>query len=269
MTIFHRKYTSRALLCLILAASWTPFRSYSQDSDLFYDPRSEKDEAASKEAAFQVTIDPRHRTSLSAEIVSSITKINKKMGESFHEGEILIELNEVIYVSHLKKAEAALEKARVEWEAKRQLFKDNVASLFELKEAQSNVATAEADLSLAKKNMLSTKIIAPYDGKVVSIDVQEYETPQLGKSLIEIVDDRVLIAKFLIPSTLLKKISPGTKFNILVHETGENVPAEISRIGSIIDPSSGTVKIEADIENDKSDLKTGMTGKALFDFTEP
>jgi RND family efflux transporter MFP subunit len=166
----------------------------------------------------------------------------------------------------MQKAQAALEKARVELDAKKQLFHDNVASLFELKEGEANVATAKADLALAKRNLEGTSVLAPYDGKVIAVSIEEFETPQLGKPLMETVDDEVLIARFLVPSYLLPRLSLGLPFNVVIRETGEKIPVKISRIGSVIDPSSGTVKIEADIDNRHNKLRAGMTGQAVFNF---
>jgi RND family efflux transporter MFP subunit len=214
---------------------------------------------------FQVTIDPRHRTQLAAEIPSPVVKINKKMGEPFKKGEVLIQLDDTIYQANLQKAKSALEKAQTQLDGKKQLFKDNVASLFELKEAESDLATAKADLAIAQKNLNATIIEAPYDGKVVSLDIEEYELPQVGKNLIEIIDDRVLIAKILVPSTLLPKIKVGSDFKIDVREVGRSIDAHISRIGAVIDPSSGTLRIESDIDNTKENLVAGMSGKANFD----
>lgn len=217
---------------------------------------------------FQVTIDPRHRTQLAAEIPSPVLKINKKMGDAFKKGEVLIKLEDTIYLANLNKAKSALEKAKTELDAKKQLFRDNVASLFELKDAESGVATAEADLALAQKNMEATTIEAPYDGKVVSLDIEEFELPQVGKNLIEIVDDKVLIAKILVPSTLLPKIRVGSDFKINVKEVGRAIDAQISRIGAVIDPSSGTLRIESDIDNTKENLVAGMSGRANFEGAE-
>lgn len=214
---------------------------------------------------FQVVIDPRRRTQLAAEVPSPVKKISKRLGENFKKDDILIQLEDTIYQSNLLKTKSALEKAQTELEAKQQLFKDNVASKFELKEAESNVATAKADLSIAEKNLSATIIEAPFDGKVVSLDIEEFELPTTGKNLIEIVDDTVLIAKILVPSTMLPKIKVGTDFTIDVKEMGKTFDAKISRIGSVIDPSSGTIRIEADIDNAEGKLVAGMSGRANFD----
>lgn len=252
----------------MMVGLWMPWPCYSQELSPFYEPApidsSGESPNAAGESSFQVTIDPRHRTSLSADVVSPVVRVNKKMGESFKKGELLVKLQDALFLSNMEKAEAALGKAQVELDAKKQLFHDNVASLFELKEGEVDVATAKADLALAKKNLEAATILAPYDGKVIAVDVEEFETPQLGKSLIEVVDDQVLVARFLVPSSFLPQLAVGLPFTIVVRETGESIPAKISRIGSVIDPSSATVKIEADIDNSPNKLRTGMTGKAIF-----
>jgi RND family efflux transporter MFP subunit len=202
---------------LILAATPSP---PPKSSNPFFEPSVTGFDETNNMNIFQVTIDPRHRTSLSAEIVSTVIKVPQKMGSAFRKGDLLIQLNDVLYQSNLEKAQAALIKAKTELDAKNHLFHDNQGSLFELKEAEANFATAKADLALAQRNFSATKILAPYDGKIISVEIEEFETPQLGKTLIDVVDDKVLVAKFLIPSSYLPKIKVGTPFQIEIRETG-------------------------------------------------
>lgn len=217
---------------------------------------------------YQVVIEPVDRTKLSALVQSPVVKINKKMGESFVKGEVLIQLDDRVVKSNLEKALSALDRAKVEYEAKNQLFNENVASLFELKEAESNVATAHADVVIAQRDFDASSIEAPYDGKVVLLNISEYELPKTGSELIEIVKDDILLAKLLVPSSLLKTIKIGKKFKVNLYGEDQPVIAEIKRIGSVIDPSSDTIKIEAVIDNSQGNLRAGMTGKADLETIE-
>lgn len=221
-------------------------------------------ESSDSKDEHEVIIDPKHKTLLSAEIQSPVSAIHKKMGDSFKKGDILIQLNDIVYQSNIKKARAVTERAKVELEAKKQLFNENVASLFELKEAEANVAIAEAELAIAQRDLESTQIIAPYDGKVVFIAVEEYELPQPGTNLIEIVYDKVLIAKLLIPTSMLNDVKVGKTFRIEVPEAKKTLNAKISRVSSVIDPSSSTFLIEAEIPNEDESLLAGMKGIAHF-----
>ena len=213
---------------------------------------------------YQVVLDPRHKTKLFAEIKYPVTKIMKKIGESFQEGELLIQLEDSVTQGNYNKASAATEKAKAELEATKQLYKDGLSSFFELKEAEANVSSAKAELILAEKNLRASEIRAPYAGVVTSLDIEEHELPQTGKELMQIIDDEVLIAKLLIPSSLLPKIAIGQPITIHIFDLNKTVSAKISRIGGMIDPSSSTIRIEAEIDNDNREFKAGTSGIASF-----
>ena len=260
-------------ICFFMLA--TPLMAATQDSDLVdpysmpLTPYSESLETLHFDGqladTFQVVIDPISRSRLSTEIQSPVVKISKRLGDAFKKGDTLIELDDAVFAYNLKKNEALLEKAVVELEAQQELYDDNVASLFELKEAEANAAIARSDLSFAEKNMDATAIRAPYDGKVVKLDIEEHELPQKGQELVEVINDKVLVAKLLIPSSMINKISIGSPFKIHLPEADQTLDVTISRIGAVIDPSSSTIQIEADINNDNGNLWAGMTGSADFD----
>lgn len=209
---------------------------------------------------YQVFLDPRHRTRLYAEVNTPVTKIYKRMGDTFKKGDPLIEFDKRVYEGVLLKAEAVVGKTETEYQAKKQLYDDNIASFFDLKDAEAEAAAAKADLILAKKNLDASVVKAPYDGKVVNLNIEEHELPTQDKELIEIIDDQVLLAKLLLPSILLPKIHKGESTPIWIREINDTVEGKIIRISPVIDPSSSTVKVEAEIDNSNGRLNAGMTG---------
>ncbi len=217
-----------------------------------------------RDPAFRIVLSPLHRTQLSSQIVSPVLYINKRMGESFKQGDELIQLDDAIFQANLKKAQASLVKAKTELESKQRLFSDRVASLFEIKDAEANVAVAEADLIKAQKELDAAHIIAPYKGKVVAVNIEEHELAEVGKKILEIVEDQKLIGELLLPSNMLPKVAIGQPISILIKETGEPITAKITRIGAVIDPASSTVKVEAEIDNSADKLRAGMSGTATF-----
>lgn len=218
---------------------------------------------------FHVILAPLRRTILSAQISTPIlssqvsapvTAIRKRLGESFKTGDILIELDTTVFFANLEKAFAILARAQASLTAKEQLFKDRIASYLDLKEAQALKATAIAELMLAQNQYDSATIFAPYNGRVITLLIEEFELPQPGQGLIEVEQDDILLAKMLIPSTYYEHVAIGQILPISVKETGTTVDAKIIRIGSVIDPSSSTLAIEAEIMNPDRTLRAGMTG---------
>lgn len=211
--------------------------------------------------SFNTVLEPLHLTVIYAEITSPVVKIHKKMGEPFNEGEVLIELDDRIFEGNYAKALAAVTKFRSELKAKQELYADDALSRFELDEGVAALKAAEADYIIANGLFESTKIKAPYKGRVVKIAVKEFELGQLGKELITLVDDDVLYAKFLVTSDLFLCLKLGMKADIYIKETRDKITTTISRISPIIDPSSSTITVEAKIDNHEHKWWAGMSGR--------
>lgn len=207
-----------------------------------------------------VILEPKDRAVISAEIASPVVRVFKLMGESFEEGDILMKLEDTIYKAAVLRGEALVVKGEALFNAKQQLFIDHISSLVELKDAEAQLASARAELALAQKQLRATTIRAPYRGKVVAVNLLPNELPQPGQPLIEILGDSVLVAKMLVDSMSLNDVKLGNKMDILIRETGQTVQAEIVRIGSVIDPASSTIKVDAEIDNSNRQLIAGMTG---------
>lgn len=189
------------------------------------------------------------------------------MGDSFKQGEILMELECIIQKNLYEKAQSLLEKTAINYASKKILFEGKVASLDELINLKTELALAENELSIAKKNYDDCFIIGEYDGRVsyVNVEVGEYPNHEYyynDKPMMETINDNTLIAKILIPADLLPKIHKGVNMALDINETGTRIIAPIKRIGAVIDPASRTILIEVEVNNRNKKLMPGMTGKA-------
>lgn len=217
-----------------------------------------EDEVKSEGNQYRAILDPRHKTKLYAEVTVPVLKIYKKMGDSFKAGEVLIQLDDRVFISNYRKAVSELDKSRARLDAITQLHRDGIASDFELKTVEAEYATAQSDLALAHKQLSDTSIRGPFDGKVERVNIEEHELPLDDVELIEVVDDHSLVAKFLVSSELLSVLKVGKPVVIQIQETGDSIIANISRIGAMIDPSSSTIKVEVEIDNSEGQYKAGM-----------
>lgn len=209
------------------------------------------------------------RAVISAKVTTSVLEVTHRMGERFNKGDLLILLDDTVYIGLKKKAEGNLNKAQAELISRKQLFEENIASEFEVKTAEANVAIAQSDLISAQYAIDASHIMAPYDGKVVSLFVEPFELIQEGKPLIEIVNDRYIIGQVLAPVSELTKIQYDAPVEVFVEELQETVHGKILRIDAVIDPASSTFKIDLLIDNAHGHLKPGMIGRVLFEFKDP
>lgn len=204
------------------------------------------------------------RATISSKVNSTVLGISHRMGERFRKGELLVRLDDTIFVGLKEKALGNLAKARAETEAKEQLFKQDIASAYEVKVARANVAVAISDLITAQYSIDACHVMAPYDGKVVSLFVEEHEQIQEGKPMIEIVNDLFLIGQVLAPASIISSIRLGQPVDIFVREIGTKVTGKILRIDAVIDPASSTFKVDLLVDNQMGALRVGMIGEVVF-----
>lgn len=208
---------------------------------------------------FRVIFGPYYRTSMSPVILRPVKNINFRMGDRFHQGDILIQLDPVSLMAARDKAKAVLTKAESEFDAKKQLYDRDLSSHFEFNEAKAALEAAKAELVIAEDNLTKSQLIAPYNGRIVDLMIEENEYPKENTQIIEIIDDHIIRARFLLPAKYLKYVRIGSPIEINVIGLGK-VNGIITRTGSIIDPSSSTIKIEAEIDNPDGELIPGMIG---------
>ncbi len=207
-----------------------------------------------------VILVPQQQATLSAVVPSVVKDINKEMGQIFKENEELVLLDRTIYEANRDKAQAQQVSASAQVQSKEGLLVDGGASLAEVEAARMNLAVAKANLVLARKQLSSCTISAPYDGRVEKVLVNKHEVVQAGAELIRIVDDRVLRAQFLVGSAMLPRLKIGASVKIHVEEPEQDVIGKISHIGAVIDAASSSVKVFAEVDNRERALRGGARG---------
>lgn len=116
----------------------------------------------------QGTVRPRTETTLSAEVSGTITSISAKFiaGGVFAEGEVLMRIDPTNYLVAVKQAEALLKQRKIEYNGAAKLRSSGYRAESELASAAAALATAEADLTRATRNLERTYIRLPYEGIV-------------------------------------------------------------------------------------------------------
>ncbi len=227
--------------------------------------------AATKEeqnASLAAVFEPRRRAVLSARISSQVLRIHKELGEAFAADEILLSFDDAIFRAAQQRAAAQYRLATAALKNRERLHKDGGISQIELEQARTEAEVAEANLRIAEKELAQCLMRAPWPGRVAEIMVNEHESVPMGKPVMEIVDDRILLAKALAPAAWLPRLRLGQKAKIRVAETGMIVIGHLSHIGAVVEPASATVRIYLEVENFESRLRPGMRGEIIFALTE-
>ncbi|MCX7934727.1 MAG: efflux RND transporter periplasmic adaptor subunit [Planctomycetota bacterium] len=225
-------------------------------------PAAAKQEAAGE--SLPAVFEPRRRAVLSARISSQVVRIHKEMGEAFGADEVLLTFDDTVFRAAQQRAAAQYRLALATLKNRERLSQDGGISQIELEQARTEAEVAAANLRIAEKELAQCVVRAPWPGRVAEIMVNEHEIVALGKPLMEIVDDRVLLAKALAPASWLPRLRLGQTVGIRVIETGETVDSRLSHIGAVVEPASATVRIYVEVDNSAGRIRPGMRGEAIF-----
>jgi multidrug efflux pump subunit AcrA (membrane-fusion protein) len=137
--------------------------------------------------------------------------------------------------------------------------------------AQATVDAAQTQVSLAKRNLGYTVVLAPMAGYVSDrpADIGEYVSPQ--QKVATIVSLNPLRVRIDIPEQAISQIHTGESVSVQVAAYPDrNFSGHVARVSPSVTTASRTLTIEADVENPSAELKPGQfaTVRILMPQTE-
>src|SRR5215212_5851803 len=125
--------------------------------------------------------------------------------------------------------------------------------------ARTNVANAQSQLALARKNLSYANIPSPIDGFVSerTADLGEYVSPQ--QKVATIVRTNPLRIRIDIPEQAIPEVRVGQSVSISTSAwPDKNFAGRVARIAPNVSATSRTLTVEAEIENSSGALKPGQ-----------
>ena len=130
-------------------------------------------------------------------------------------------------------------------------------------EIRSGYAEAKVFLEIAKRNLRSTELKAPFRGKVVNLDRKVYEQSKPGEVFCTIIDDSRFEVEFKVIESEITSVELGKKVNVEVHANNISLEGKITEINPIVD-ENGLITAKATISN-PGNLYDGMNVRVLIE----
>ncbi|HMN82232.1 MAG TPA: efflux RND transporter periplasmic adaptor subunit [Burkholderiaceae bacterium] len=212
----------------------------------------------------RVLLIPQRETTVVAQIVGQVSRLGGDLGASVSQGSTLVMFDCGELEAKLKMSEAELNSARENHQAKVRLQGLNAAGEVEVSMAAAAAEKARAQLDLSRAQLRQCVIPAPFAGRIVKLHVKQYQAVNVGQPLVDLVSGGPLKVKLNAPSKWLAWLKPGTKFEVMIDETGKTYPAVVSAINGRVDAVSQSVELEGRVSGAYAELLAGMSGNARF-----
>ncbi|MEO1191844.1 MAG: efflux RND transporter periplasmic adaptor subunit [Pseudomonadota bacterium] len=234
---------------------------------------------------------PRWSAELKAAVSGRITSVTTAAlaGERVEEGTVLIEIERATYVAELAAAELSLKEAKLRlWQAQnahlvaRKEFErervkppnDLALRLPQLAIAESAVASAEARVSAARRQLEDATLIAPFAGFVTARYVSPGQTANAGDPLVKLVDDasfEMTVELSRHDWSLLKTPLAGLSASVIDQNAEVVATATIRQGGGFLDETTRQYKVFLEITGPESEkvLSGDFVRVALPGITVP
>ncbi|MEZ5871576.1 MAG: HlyD family efflux transporter periplasmic adaptor subunit [Nitratireductor sp.] len=185
-------------------------------------------------------------------------------GEAFAKGDLLISYDCSELAAGRQAAMAKQEAARISMKTSQRLLRHGAAGKDETDLAVATFRQAQAETGVHDTRLEKCEVLAPFDGRVVALQVQPMELPVTGEPVLTIVDDSNLELEAVVPSHWLAWLKKGAVFSFTIDETRQTVPARVERVGAEIDPVSQTIRISGTFGTRPAGIIAGMSGTIEF-----
>ena len=134
------------------------------------------------------------------------------------------------------------------------------ASEFEVEREKENLNYAKNNLASLNLELEKTQITAPFDGVVARRYVRVGQGVSRNDRLFWISAIGPLRVKFTLPESYLKRLKRGTELiAVSPGASDESYKARVLLVSPIVDPSSDTIDVTAEVEAPAAGLRPGMT----------
>lgn len=236
--------------------------------------------------AFTGVLTAAESVDIASRVAGLIASVNVGVGDKVEAGQAIVEMDPAQLKEELRGAEAALsaaaaasKQASVDVEdARRKLRLETkavaagVSPTQNLEEARLAVKRAEASLQRARSaqaaeaaraqtardHVGNASLRAPFAGTVAMRYRDAGNRVEAGAPIVRIVGHGSMRLRFAIPPQLAKDMPVGTRVSATVTTVEKPIAATIKQVSPTIDPPSGMIIVEAELDDAGDSLQPGL-----------
>ena len=227
-------------------------------------------EAGAIEAAYRgtATLEAEDEATVMAKSGGVIEQTLVEEGDHVRAGQSLARLETDKLQLQLAQSKSSLDKIEQDFKRNESVYQRNLVSREAYERTKFELEGARAAYDLAQLALKESEIKAPFDGVVTARYIKRGNMIQAGVQAFRVTKLDRLQANLHVPERDFHKLRAGHPVKLSVDAwPGKVFDGEIIRVNPVVDASSGTVKVTAQMRPGQPELKPGMFGRVeiLYD----
>jgi membrane fusion protein, multidrug efflux system len=223
------------------------------------------------------TVQAEHIATITSRVVANIIEMRASAGQQVKKGETLVSLDDRDLRHRVEQsqeavrsAQATLEQARSDYNRDKPLFDQQVITPYDFEHTQTNLKTAQANLSRLQQaereadvNLSYAVIRSPFDGVVIDKQSNMGDLAAPGKPLFTMYEQGRLWLEANVPEELMGRIQLNRPMMVRIDATDRVTQGRVVEIVPSSDPASRTEIVRVHL-NSTQDLVPGMFGRLMI-----
>ena len=228
-------------------------------------------------------LEPGEVNVLSFEVGGRLGRLALDVGQRVRQGELLAELDVEQFETRIENRIAAVEESEATLQraeddlARSQVLLDRGAGTVVTRDedrtavaqARAQLAQAETDLASAREDLADSKLYAPFDGIIDSVEADSFATVSAGETILTLYEQTDYEVSFSVSFDVVERLVVGTPATVrLSDDPGTVLAAVVSELGE----RAGTVSsfpVVVRLEELTPLLRAGMAVEVAFEFELP
>jgi len=179
----------------------------------------------------------------------TITKILVHAGDQVTMGQVLAEGDATAMNAQIDATKVQLDLATTAFERQQNLWNQKIGSELQYLQSKAQKDGLEKTITALKTQMQYTKIVAPFNGVVEEVKIKEGEMAANGFTGIRIVNTSKMKIKANVADMFINKVKRGNSVLIVVPEMDQEIAANVSYSGTVVNTVSRTFNVEVITSN--------------------
>lgn len=200
---------------------------------------------------------PDEQVDLSFETSGKITAIHFREGARVVKGQLLAKINDAPLQAELRRLEAQLKLFQDRMYRQNALLEKEAVSQEAFQEAQTNLATLQAEIDMVKAKIAQTELRAPFDGVLGLREVSQGTYASPTTTVAKLTKTNPLKIEFAVPERYAGMLMPGNELKFSVEGDLEERSAKLYATDSHVDSDTRTYTVRALYDNSDGKLVPG------------
>lgn len=161
------------------------------------------------------TLEAFQKAELAFRVEGQLVERPAKPGLRVKKGDELARLDDAVYRNTVDEREARYGLAKIQYDQASKLLKQKLTSQLKQDQASAEMKSAKAALDQARDNLAYTRLLAPFDGVVARINVDNHQAIKAKEPIIQLQNDTLLDVHFSVPETLINQLKKVQDPNVL------------------------------------------------------